>query len=355
MTWNFSGWSAVALLTIGIGLNSIGVQPAKAVGLLTPATQTDSLDMENHQVDVVIEDGYAITTIEQTFSNPHTQDLEATYSFPVPRNAAVSEFTYWIDGKPVTAEVLEKQKARQVYTQEKQAGRETGLAEQDSHKTFDVKVWPVRGGDKAKIRLAYIQPVKLDTGIGRYIYPLEEGGVDEEKLAFWTAKQTVTASFRFNLQLRTDYPVDTLRLPKHSGAQVTQNKDGTWSVHMNNASLNNPSYAPVANDTTAIRLQNGDEENTTQPTARTQPVTLDQDIVMYWRQAANEPARVDMVPYKKDATKRGTFMLTLTPGMDLQPITEGRDWVFVLDQSGSMGSKIATLGEGSFSTIKAGK
>ena len=56
----------------------------------------------------MVEDGYAITTIEQVFANPQAADLEAIYSFPVPRKAAVSEFTYWIDGKPVSAEVLEK-------------------------------------------------------------------------------------------------------------------------------------------------------------------------------------------------------------------------------------------------------
>lgn len=39
-------------------------------------------------------------------------------------------------------------------------------------------------------------------------------------------------------------------------------------------------------------------------------------------------------------------MLTVTPGMDLKPITEGRDWVFVLDISGSMQGKYQTLAEG---------
>ncbi len=69
-------------------------------------------------------------------------------------------------------------------------------------------------------------------------------------------------------------------------------------------------------------------------------------MLVYWRQPEALPARVDLVPHKAEAEGRGTFMLTLTPGMDLQPITEGRDWVFVLDRSGSMEGKMATLGEG---------
>ena len=39
-------------------------------------------------------------------------------------------------------------------------------------------------------------------------------------------------------------------------------------------------------------------------------------------------------------------MLVVTPGDDLQPIVEGKDWVFVLDVSGSMQGKYATLVDG---------
>ncbi|WP_298982635.1 VIT and VWA domain-containing protein [uncultured Roseibium sp.] len=339
-------WCAATAFAAGLCLSVSAVSPANAVGLLTPSDQSQSLDLLDHKVSVVVEDGYVMTTINQTFSNPHTTDMEATYSFPVPHKAAVSEFTYWIDGKPVTAEVVEKEKARQIYEGEKQAGRNTGLAEQDDYKTFDISVWPVRGNDEVDIRFSYIQPAKLDTGIGRYLYPLEEGGVDEEKLAFWTAKQTVTGTFSFDLHLRTDYPVEAVRLPKHPGAQITQEQDGSWRIHMNNTDLADGLAKDADLDLQSPHSIDETGINEGEATASHIPVTLDQDIVVYWRQAQNQPARVDLVPYKADPSGRGTFMLTLTPGMDLKPITEGRDWIFVLDQSGSMGGKIATLSEG---------
>ena len=108
-------------------------EEAGAAGLLTPADGGPQLDLQDHQVSVVIEDGYAITTIDQVFANATAREMEAIYSFPVPRKAAVSEFTYWIDGKPVSGEVVENQKAREIYEGEKQAGREAGLAEQDDY------------------------------------------------------------------------------------------------------------------------------------------------------------------------------------------------------------------------------
>jgi Ca-activated chloride channel homolog len=55
---------------------------------------------------------------------------------------------------------------------------------------------------------------------------------------------------------------------------------------------------------------------------------------------------VDLVVHKAQGKDCGTFMLVVTPGDDLQPIKEGRDWVFVLDISGSMQGKFATLADG---------
>ena len=179
---------AVIGLILGAACALIGLlaaaSGAHAAGLMSPSDASlPALAIKHHQVRVVIEDGYAVTTIEQVFHNPHATDLEAVYSFPVPDQASVSEFTYWIDGQPVRGEVLPKRQARQVYQEEKAAGREAGLTEQDSHKTFEVSVWPVRAGQDVRIRLGYIQPTAIDTGIGRYVYPLEDGGVDEQKLA----------------------------------------------------------------------------------------------------------------------------------------------------------------------------
>jgi len=73
---------------------------------------------------------------------------------------------------------------------------------------------------------------------------------------------------------------------------------------------------------------------------------LDEDIAVYWRQMQGLPGAVEMVAYKEEAGDRGTFMMTVTPGDDLTLITEGRDWVFVLDFSGSMEGKFQSLIEG---------
>ncbi len=318
------GLPAIVLLS-GLLFSGLG----NAAGLLTPANGSlADLEIREHHVNVVIEDGYAITTVNQVFRNPHGQDLEAIYSFPVPEKAAVAEFTVWIDGQPVTGEVLEKKQARQVYETEKSAGRDAGLLEQDDYRSFDTRVSPVRAGQDTRIRFAYIQPAHVDTGMGRYVYPLEEGGVDEHKLAFWTANDAVQEKFSFKLELKSGYPVDALRLPHHPQAIITQQDAGKWNVDLSSAH------------------SGGDqEEGATAPTSQA-VYNLNKDLVVYWRLQAGLPGSVDLVTYKPEGGQRGSFMLTLTPGDDLQPIHEGSDWIFVLDISGSMQGKYRTLADG---------
>ncbi|MBY4677420.1 VIT and vWA domain-containing protein [Marinobacterium arenosum] len=299
--------------------------PSQAAGLIKPVNSSYAdLQIRQHHVEVVIEDGYATTQVEQVFYNPNAGELEAIYSFPVPDKAVVGEFSYWIDGQPVTGEVLEKQQARQVYEQEKLAGRETALVEKDAYKTFEINVYPVRPQQEVRVRLVYLQTAEVDHGVGRYLYPLEEGGVDEQKLAFWSRNETVEAQFSFNLKLRTSYPIDGLRLPQHPDARVQQLDAQQWQVSL--------ASAPAVEEGAA--------------TSSGPAATLDQDILVYWRHQQGLPGRLELVAQRDAGSEPGTFMLTLTPGDDLPALQGGRDWVFVLDRSGSMRGKFATLAEG---------
>lgn len=331
-------WLCVALWVM---LWNVMAPPAmaEAAGLLTPVDGSlPALEIRDHQVAVTIDAGYATVSVDQVFHNPHDRDLEAVYSFPVPDHATISEFTFWIDGKPVHGEVLEKEEARTVYAEEKAAGREAGITEKDAHRVFEVRVSPVRAGQDVRIRLGYIQAAHVDSGIGRFLYPLEEGGVDDKKLAFWKANETVTGVMSFDLTLRSGYPVEAVRVPDRPDAGITQAEPGLWRVHVG------PNGQPTSAQGKAEDKASPPAGWT--PTAQVQPQTLGKDIVVYWRLAQNLPGSVDMITFKRDAAAPGTFLLTITPGDDLSPITEGRDWVFVLDISGSMSAKYATLAEG---------
>jgi Ca-activated chloride channel family protein len=311
---------------------------AQAAGLMTPSDgRLPPLEIRDHQVDVLIEDGYAVTTVEQVFVNPNDQDLEALYSFPVPRHGTVVELTVWIDGSPVIGEVLELEEARRLYEQEKAAGRDAGITEKNQYRTFETRIHPVRAGQDTRLRLVYLQPAEVDTGIGRYVYPLEEGGVDEARLAFWTAEERVTGTFRFDLRVKSAYPVEAVRMPQHPQALIQQWDSGEWTVQLGNDE--------AVEDRLSSQMT-GDQEPSGLIVASAAAFTLDRDLVVYWRHTQGLPGSVDLVAHKPADSPRGTFMMVVTPGDDLRPIVEGRDWVFVLDVSGSMRGKYATLVDG---------
>ena len=294
----------------------------QAAGLLKPKNGDPSLvSIKSHAVSVIINNGFARTEVDQVFVNSGDQDLEALYTFPLPREASLSELSLWIDGKERVGEVLEKQRARKIYEEQKVKGKDTALAQKDDFKSFDVSVYPVRARGETRVRLVYYQPLHIDSNIGRYVYPLAEGGVDDERIRFWSVDAGIREAFTFDLYLKSVHPVREVRMPGY----------------MNEALIEKPS----------AETEEGSEQSYHARLDLSEGADLDKDIVFYYRLDEKTPARVEIVPYREAGAGEGSFMLTITPGASLAPISEGVDWVFVLDRSGSMsGGKIRTLVDG---------
>src|SRR4051812_7787834 len=90
-----------------------------AAGTLIPVGSTQQpIQITDHQVGVVIDNGYARVEVNQTFHNPNAQDLEAVYSFPVPKSASLSEVTIWAGDRELNGEVVPSDDAKKAYTEE---------------------------------------------------------------------------------------------------------------------------------------------------------------------------------------------------------------------------------------------
>ncbi len=300
------------LLAIAAGALLLAV-PTQAAGTLTPVGATHlPVQIRDHQVAVVINNGFARTEVQQSFFNPNAQDVEAVYAFPIPRSASLSEVTIWAGERELNGEVLPKEEARQVYEEEKAAGNDTGLASQGGYQQYEFRVHPVRAMSETRMRVVYYQPLTIDTGIGRYVYPLEDGGTDDAGASFWTAHAKVEGQLSISLELKSAVPVADVRVPGFEAATTVEKID---AGHVR------------------VRLARLD-------------ASLDQDFVFYYRLADDQPGSIELIPYRADPAKPGTFMMVVTPGVDLQPLTQGADYVYVLDVSGSMEGKLSTLARG---------
>ena len=50
--------------------------------------------------------------------------------------------------------------------------------------------------------------------------------------AFWNMRDVVEGSFTFDLELKSSYPVDAVRMPNQPGAVLTQIEQGHWTVRL---------------------------------------------------------------------------------------------------------------------------
>ena len=158
-------WSkrGLRMLFAGLLTSLLGLQSAHAAGLMVSDGGFGGLlAIDEHSVRVTVNNGIATTEVTQVFRNTENRQVEALYTFPVPRGATVSNFSMWINGKEMVGEVVEKQRAREIYNSYKQQKRDPGLLEQTDFKTFEMRIFPIAPNAQTKIQLTYYQELEID-------------------------------------------------------------------------------------------------------------------------------------------------------------------------------------------------
>lgn len=263
-------------------------------GTLIPTGGGPPLQIDSQEVQVRINNGIAVTTITQVFRNNQNRALEAVYSFPIPNEASVSNFSMWINGKEVIGEVLEKQEARRIYESITAQRRDPGLLEQVSYKLFEVRVFPVPANGTQKIQIAYYQPVEYDTGVGLYVYPLEAKTKEHSRVA---------GTFKVDVDLVSDLPLKSVASPSHKDqVAIRETVPGRWRA--------------------SVEIPRG---------------AIDRDFVLVYEHE-RERTGLTLVPSRKQG-EDGMFLLLLTAGHDLDLAAQPTNYTFVLDISGSMGDE----------------
>ncbi len=282
---------------------------AHAAGVLS-AGGTD-MAITNHDVSVVINNGFAQTTVRQTFLNKADTSVEGLYRCPVPIGSSLSEVTIRYGETSLAGEVVRKQRAQTIYESERDQGNNAGLATRENYQAYNFAVANIPAQASIGIMYMYYQPLEIELGVGRYLYPLENGGTEDAASAsFWSGNDQLEGHFHMDITIKSVWPLADVRIPG-------------WQT-----------------------MEQTNEQGDRVLTIESKDIQLNADVVLYYRLADDIPARVEMLAYKPSAQEEGTFMLILTPSFDLKPITQGRDWTFVLDRSGSMDGKLHMLAEG---------
>jgi len=285
----------------GIGLAIVAFAFVLAKGPAAPAAgllMADGglggvLEVEEHAVHVTINNGIAVTQVRQVFLNTEERQVEALYTFPVPKGASVANFSMWIGGTEMVGEVVEKERARQIYDSYRRVRRDPGLLEQVDYRTFEMRIFPIAPRAESRVEVTYYQDLDFDDDWATYVYPLAT--TTRRDLS-----QRTTGKFSMALEIKSEVPVVEVESPSHaSDFAVAKHTDF---------------YAQASLETKA-----GD---------------LGKDVVLAYR-TSRPRTGIDVIT-SKEKSDDGYFALSLTAGEELAGARGGMDYVFVLDVSGSM-------------------
>lgn len=158
-----------------------------ALVAIDPYGQEINLTLRKYHVDVHIEDGFARTTIDQTYFNNTWGRLEGTFYFPLPPDASLSRLAMYVEQGDscvlMEGGMAERDHARNVYETILHQRRDPALLEWVDGSTFKMRVFPLEGRKEKRIILSYTQRVPSLYGATQYRFP---GGHDMQVVNDWS-------------------------------------------------------------------------------------------------------------------------------------------------------------------------
>ena len=277
----------------------------------------DALPLKATRVDAVVAGVIADVTVIQTYANTGSVPLEALYVFPGSTRAAVHGLTMTVGERRVRAKIQKKDEARATYEAAKSAGKTASLLEQERPNVFSMAVANILPGDTVEVELRYTELLEPVDGVYEFIYPGVVGprysnrpaatspaSTSEQWIAtpYLPSGETDPAAFALSLRLATGVPLREIASHTHS-------------VNIAQAS---PAEASVTLDPT-------------------DPSPSNRDFSLRYRLTGDATAAGLLVSAAPDARGDHYFLAMVQPPARPAPAaTPPRDYVFIVDVSGSM-------------------
>lgn len=160
-----------------------------------PNGQEMKLSMRKYHVDVHIEDGFARTTIDQTYFNHMQQRLEGTFKFPLPADASLSRLAMYVGPKLMEGGMAERQHARNTFEQIVHTKKDPALLEWVDGTTFQMRVFPLEPREEKRLIISYSQRLNTAYGKTHYRFP---AGHNMDAVRDWSTEIRVKAGAKLS-------------------------------------------------------------------------------------------------------------------------------------------------------------
>ncbi|WP_407333085.1 marine proteobacterial sortase target protein [Enterovibrio sp. 27052020O] len=290
-------------------------------------------------------------TVQQAFSNPTEDWVNARYLFPLPQNAAVDRLRIRVGERVIEGEIQEKQKARQTFDRAAADGKKASLIEQHRSNLFSTQVANIAPNETIIVEIEYQESLHYEDGefslrfpttfTQRYIpglpmsSPTEETMRNTDEVSVDDASEIAKPAPSALAQLQNGWAVATARVPDAN--EITpENRDPLLDDSITfNLDIDLNMGLPVEFIESATGTINVEEV-----TANRYAVTLsemavaDRDFELSWRPLAGSEPVAAMFVQHDDKEKYGLLMAMPPQSKTTNHIPQ--NITFVLDTSGSM-------------------
>lgn len=281
-------------------------------------------------VDLDVNGPTARAVLTQAFQNTTDKWVEALYVFPLPEDSAVYSLKMIVGNRVVVADIKEKQAARAIYEKARKEGKKASLVEQQRPNVFTNTVANIGPHEKIVVQIEYQQSVRLADGrfslrvplvVAPRYNPQDASPITQQadlKAGWGQSKQSSSREL-------SDQPVSApLMAPGGDRANAV-----TLKVNLNAGfplddvkSLYHAVKIDKVNDSARRIVLDGD-------------ATADRDFVLQWNAVASNMPSVGL--FREHVGKDDYMLAYVMPPAVATPQKAGREVVFVIDNSGSMG------------------
>lgn len=284
-------WTRDLMITAESPLVPAGKYSGGSLVAVDPYGQEAKLALVKYHVDVHIEDGFARTTIDQTYFNSENRQMEGTFYFPLPPDASLSRLAMYVDGDRMEGGMAERDHARNVYETIRHQRRDPALLEWVDGSVFKMRVFPLEARQEKRIILSYTQKLPVVYGQATYRFPAG-----------------------------------------HTLAVVNE-----WSFHARVKEGANMAATVPSHPTMKLKLDGRDLRITDEAKG----VKVDRDVVLHLMQHEAQPAAEVFRWSGAEHEGQRYLMLRYRPDLPTTPKRERRDWVFLFESSGNRDPLVA--------------
>ncbi len=207
---SFSAFLIIVACTLSTSIYASGfIVPTPRSGEEIPPLTVKSI-----HVSVEIIDQIAKTTIDEVFLNHHPRDIEGTFIFPLPEDVAISEFVMYSGDAKLEGEVLDSDRARNIYVDIVRTMKDPALLEYAGRKMFKARVYPIPANGEKRITLSYTQILNADGNLVHYVYPLNAERFSKDPL-----EQVI-----LSVKIRSKAPISNIYSPTHRVSVKQENE-----------------------------------------------------------------------------------------------------------------------------------